>query len=392
MPGVAAEVLASSLDEQSDAARLAQLIQQDQTLATHLLKVVNSPAFRGASEIVALRQAIARLGMERIREIALTASLSGTLFRPGPYEALGKREWHRALASGLWAKEVSRACRKNVEIAYLCGLLHNVGVPVVLNLLTDRAAGLTDLRSGRRSDRRVRSERRVACSRAIGSCRRRSSPPSSTSQTSHRPTRTVTWSPLRPRLSRLPSLMSAGGLIAQTVSALPAIQHLNLYPDDVAEAPGSARERLGVDGNPRVVTRLDVVVIGSGPAGQKAAIQCAKRGRRVAVVERLRQIGGACVHQGTIPSKALRERALERRAAGGCPNGALAGGAGVNIADLIGEMGSGRPRPRPLHGRSARTQRHPDRARQRDDSPTRRELDVVHTDARSRAAESQPTT
>lgn len=56
--------------------------------------------------------------------------------------------------------------------------------------------------------------------------------------------------------------------------------------------------------------RFDVVVVGSGPAGQKAAIQAAKAGRRVAVVERERSVGGACVHQGTIPSKTLRETAV----------------------------------------------------------------------------------
>ena len=55
----------------------------------------------------------------------------------------------------------------------------------------------------------------------------------------------------------------------------------------------------------------DTVVIGSGPAGQKAAIQLTKAGQRVVVCERLREVGGACVHQGTIPSKALRERAWE---------------------------------------------------------------------------------
>jgi NAD(P) transhydrogenase len=58
---------------------------------------------------------------------------------------------------------------------------------------------------------------------------------------------------------------------------------------------------------------FDVVVIGSGPAGQKAAIQAAKAGRRVAVIERDRQVGGACVHTGTIPSKSLREHALRQR-------------------------------------------------------------------------------
>ncbi len=59
--------------------------------------------------------------------------------------------------------------------------------------------------------------------------------------------------------------------------------------------------------------KFDVVIIGSGPAGQKAAVQAAKAGRRVAVIERDRQVGGACVHTGTIPSKSLREHALRQR-------------------------------------------------------------------------------
>jgi NAD(P) transhydrogenase len=58
---------------------------------------------------------------------------------------------------------------------------------------------------------------------------------------------------------------------------------------------------------------FEVVVIGSGPAGQKAAIQAAKAGKRVAVIERDRKVGGSCVHTGTIPSKSLREHALRQR-------------------------------------------------------------------------------
>jgi NAD(P) transhydrogenase len=54
----------------------------------------------------------------------------------------------------------------------------------------------------------------------------------------------------------------------------------------------------------------DLIVIGSGPAGQKAAVQAAKLGKRVALIERDRYLGGACVHRGTIPSKTLRENAL----------------------------------------------------------------------------------
>jgi NAD(P) transhydrogenase len=51
----------------------------------------------------------------------------------------------------------------------------------------------------------------------------------------------------------------------------------------------------------------DLLVIGSGPAGQKAAVQGAKLDKRVAVVERRHMVGGVCVNTGTIPSKTLRE-------------------------------------------------------------------------------------
>lgn len=54
----------------------------------------------------------------------------------------------------------------------------------------------------------------------------------------------------------------------------------------------------------------DIIVIGAGPAGQKAAVQGAKAGKRVALIERERGIGGSCVYRGTIPSKTLRESAL----------------------------------------------------------------------------------
>src|SRR5438105_13635592 len=58
------------------------------------------------------------------------------------------------------------------------------------------------------------------------------------------------------------------------------------------------------------MAQYDLVVIGSGPAGQRAAIQGAKTGKRVALVERREVVGGVCVNTGTIPSKTLREAVL----------------------------------------------------------------------------------
>lgn len=58
------------------------------------------------------------------------------------------------------------------------------------------------------------------------------------------------------------------------------------------------------------MSEYDLVVIGSGPSGQRAAVQAAKLGKKVAIIERNMQVGGVSVHTGTIPSKTIREAVL----------------------------------------------------------------------------------
>jgi len=58
------------------------------------------------------------------------------------------------------------------------------------------------------------------------------------------------------------------------------------------------------------VQTYDLIVIGSGPAGQRAAIQGAKGGKRVALIEKKEVVGGVCINTGTIPSKTIREAVL----------------------------------------------------------------------------------
>ncbi|MBH0181175.1 MAG: FAD-dependent oxidoreductase [Nitrospira sp.] len=88
-------------------------------------------------------------------------------------------------------------------------------------------------------------------------------------------------------------------------------------------------------------TAFDIIVIGAGPAGQKAAIQGAKSGKRVALIERERGIGGSCVYRGTIPSKTLRESALQLdrlKSAGAAFDFSLK--PGIQIATLLSRLES----------------------------------------------------
>ena len=60
---------------------------------------------------------------------------------------------------------------------------------------------------------------------------------------------------------------------------------------------------------PQVAT-YDLVVIGSGPSATQCALESAKLGKRVAIVDKKKRLGGVCVHTGTIPSKTFREAVL----------------------------------------------------------------------------------
>ncbi|MBC7792813.1 MAG: FAD-dependent oxidoreductase, partial [Clostridia bacterium] len=57
--------------------------------------------------------------------------------------------------------------------------------------------------------------------------------------------------------------------------------------------------------------KFDMLVIGSGPGGQRAAVQAAKLGKAVALIEKARDLGGVSINTGTLPSKTLREAVVD---------------------------------------------------------------------------------
>ncbi|UVT17366.1 MAG: HDOD domain-containing protein [Nitrospira sp.] len=139
LPQVASQVMALTSDPSADAAKLSSLIHQDQALAAHVLRIANSPAYMPRSPVVSLQHAVAMLGINLLSEIAFTASLKTGAFQVPGYEDDVKRLWRHSLGSGAFAKEVARIRRVNVESAYLCGLLHGIGKPVVLRTVTTLA-------------------------------------------------------------------------------------------------------------------------------------------------------------------------------------------------------------------------------------------------------------
>lgn len=140
LPRVAGQILQLTNDANAEMSDLSDLIHTDQALASHVLRIANSAAFSSGEPVVSLTQALARLGMRLLAEIAITISVqeSKKFAAPG-FEKDQEGLMRQALVAGIYSKEIARLKRRNVEGQFLCGLLHTVGKPVTLTLIVNAA-------------------------------------------------------------------------------------------------------------------------------------------------------------------------------------------------------------------------------------------------------------
>ena len=137
LPEIASRVMSATDDAHCDARKLSALIHQDASLAGHVLRISNSALYGGSVPIVSLQQAVSRLGMKKIREVSLLIACQTKVFRvPGHDEEI-RRLFRHSIAAALFAQEIARLRRWNVEEAFLSGLLHDAGKPALLQLLID---------------------------------------------------------------------------------------------------------------------------------------------------------------------------------------------------------------------------------------------------------------
>ena len=135
LPGVAMEITSAAGKEDVDARTIADMLKRDAALSAHVLRIVNSPVYSPRAQIVSLQQAVARVGAVKIREIALIIACKTGVFKAKGYEKEIDDVFKHCIGTALFAQEIARNTRNNVEDAFLCGLLHDVGRAVLLQAL-----------------------------------------------------------------------------------------------------------------------------------------------------------------------------------------------------------------------------------------------------------------
>ncbi|MAM89447.1 HDOD domain-containing protein [Allohahella sp. A8] len=147
LPDTALQVIRVTQDPDSDAQDLLKVVQTNQAIVGKIMSTANSAAYASASGITSIQQAIGRLGMNIIRDIALASSLNARLFDAPGLEGHVQNACEHALMTALWSRRIAQHLHGDADTAFLCGLLHSVGLPIMMQEVVDVAesTGMQDL-------------------------------------------------------------------------------------------------------------------------------------------------------------------------------------------------------------------------------------------------------
>jgi putative nucleotidyltransferase with HDIG domain len=138
LPSVALDIHALSCRPEIDTNKLIEVLEHDPMLAGHVLKVANSPIFRGRDAETSLRSAVLRLGHKNLGEVVFELALHMRVFRSAEYsEGMEQLRRHSTACANL-CRLIARRAGQDPEHAFLCGLLHDIGIAAILIVLGEQ--------------------------------------------------------------------------------------------------------------------------------------------------------------------------------------------------------------------------------------------------------------
>ncbi|BDG09207.1 HDOD domain-containing protein [Anaeromyxobacter paludicola] len=137
LPGVAIEIMQLSQTPGVNFDQVVAILERDPLLAARVLSISQSALYTSRSPITSLKQAVVRLGMGTLRDLVLEAALNMRVFRVPGFEAPMQRLAHHSTATAYLARAICSRTAIPAEYAFLCGLLHDVGIAAALLALAE---------------------------------------------------------------------------------------------------------------------------------------------------------------------------------------------------------------------------------------------------------------
>ena len=138
LPSVALEIHDLSCRPDIDTEKLVVVLEHDPMLAAHVLRVANSALFRGRDSETSLRSAVLRLGLKNLGEVVFEIALHMRVFRSAEYSGMMENLRRHSTACGNLCRLLASRVGQDSEHAFLCGLLHDIGIAAILIVLGER--------------------------------------------------------------------------------------------------------------------------------------------------------------------------------------------------------------------------------------------------------------
>jgi putative nucleotidyltransferase with HDIG domain len=144
LPQVANQVLMLSSRPDVTAKDLEKVIANDQKLSARLMKVANSPVYAGTTKITSIQRAVVTIGMRSLQDLVFSIAMGDKIFKSKLFAKYMDNLWQHSLATGHIAREIAKLKGLDSEYAFLCGMLHDVGKPILLNTMEQLRRGHED--------------------------------------------------------------------------------------------------------------------------------------------------------------------------------------------------------------------------------------------------------
>ncbi len=138
LPSAALEIHELSCNPDVDTNKLIALLERDPMMAGQVLKVANSPIFRGRDAETSLRSAVLRLGLKNLGEVVFELALHMRVFRSAEYSSIMEDLRRHSTACANLCRLLATRAGQDPENAFLCGLLHDIGIAAILIVLGER--------------------------------------------------------------------------------------------------------------------------------------------------------------------------------------------------------------------------------------------------------------
>ncbi|MCB9365983.1 MAG: HDOD domain-containing protein [Calditrichaeota bacterium] len=133
LPDTATKVIQMSQDPDVSPSELALTVEKDPSIATRLLKLVNSPYFGVRGSVTSIQQALVFLGVSNLRNLVLSSSVMDLFSQDGEVGSFSRKQlWIHSMATAVVAREIAKHTRSaDPEVAFTAGLIHDVGKVVI---------------------------------------------------------------------------------------------------------------------------------------------------------------------------------------------------------------------------------------------------------------------